>query len=353
MDQELPALAARIAALPPYIPGASHPGLWKLSSNENPNPPAAAVLAAFAAALGEVNRYPDMYATALGEALADRHGVTPGQVVIGNGSVAVLGHLLTAFIEPNDEVIYPWRSFEAYPISVAAAGGTSVRIPLLPDATHDLAAMAAAVTPRTKVIILCSPNNPTGPSLTEAEVRELLMVVPGDVVVVLDEAYREYARRPGFADGLDLLGEFPNLIVLRTFSKAYGLAGLRVGYAVGAEPLIAGIRAASTPFGTNVVAQRAALEMLRREDQVEAQVAATVAERERVVTAVRAAGHEVPAADGNFFWLPLVERTEEFVRAALAAGLVVRGFAGDGVRITIGEPAANDAVIALLEAWGR
>lgn len=325
--------------------------MWKLSSNENPNPPLPALREALTAAMADVNRYPDMYATGLVAALAARHGLDAREIVTGNGSVAVLTHVFTAFLEPGDEVVYPWRSFEAYPILVAAAGGTSVQVPLAPDASHDLDAMLGAVTPRTRLVILCSPNNPTGTALRHAQVQEFLAALPGRVAVVLDEAYHEYDRSPEKVDSLALLRTHPNLIVLRTFSKAYGLAGLRVGYGIGAAELIAGIRAASTPFGTNLFAQRAAVEMLRREAEVTAQVNQTVAERDRVLAAVRAAGWWVPQAQGNFFWLPLEGDTARFVGAAAAASLLVRGFVGDGVRITIGEPAANDAVIALLEGW--
>nr|NLD39692.1 histidinol-phosphate transaminase [Actinomycetales bacterium] len=350
-----PRLRPAVAALPAYVPGARGDGrpMWKLSSNENPNPPLTGLLAALSDQLAEVNRYPDMYATELTEALAGRLGVAREQVVTGNGSVAVLAHVLTALVQEGDEVIYPWRSFEAYPIAVGSSGAASVRVPLTADGRHDLGALAAAVTPQTKVVILCSPNNPTGPSLTEEELREFLAAVPSDVAVVLDEAYREYVDEAKAVDGVDLLPAFPNLLLLRTFSKAYGLAGLRVGYAVGAPKLVAGIRACSTAFGTNTLAQHAALAVLKREDEVRERVAATVAERQRVLAGVRAQGWDVPAADGNFFWLATGEATGRLVADAADAGLLLRGFAGEGVRITIGETDANDAVIEFLGDWRR
>ncbi len=350
-----PQLRGAVAALPAYVPGARGEGrpMWKLSSNENPNPPVTGLLAALSDQLAEVNRYPDMFATELTAAIAERIGVDRAQVVTGNGSVAVLAHVLMALVEGGDEVVYPWRSFEAYPIAVGTSGADSVRVPLTSDARHDLPALADAITKRTKVIILCSPNNPTGPSLTEAEVRDFLAAVPSRVAVVLDEAYREYVRTEGAVDGVALLREYPNLIVLRTFSKAWGLAGIRVGYAVGSPGLISGIRACSTPFGTNSLAQHAALAVLGREEEILARVAGTVSERERVLDAVRAQGWEVPESDGNFFWLALGEATGRFVADAADAGLLVRGFNGEGVRITIGEPEANDAVIEFLGDWRR
>lgn len=348
-----PALRSAVAALPAYVPGARADDrpMWKLSSNENPNPPLPGLLDVLTETLAGLNRYPDMQAGALREALAARHGVTPEQIATGNGSVAVLGHVLAAFVEPGDEVVYPWRSFEAYPILAGVAGATSVQIPNRPDGSHDLAALAKVIGRKTRIVILCSPNNPTGTALGDAELREFLAKVPPRVLVVLDEAYVEYVTREDAADGLALLRAFPNLILLRTFSKAYGLAGLRVGYAIGPAPLIAGVQATSTPFGTNLVAQAAALEVLQRQPEVFERVWATIAERERVVTAVRAAGWEVPEAQGNFFWLPLGDRSADFAAAASDAGLLVRAFAGDGVRVTVAEPEANDAVVALLQEW--
>ena len=345
-----PALRPDIASLPKYVPGARGDGrqLWKLSSNENPAAPLPGVLAAVADAAVDMNRYPDMYAVELTEAIARKLSVAPDQVVCANGSVAALGHVLSAFCLPGDEVIYPWRSFEAYPIAVQVSGATSVKVPLTADARHDLRARVDAVTDETRAVILCSPNNPTGPALREAEVRDFLAAVPPRVLVLLDEAYVEYVRDPDVVDGLDLVRDFANVMLLRTFSKAYGLAGLRVGYAVGEAGLIAGVRAASTPFGTNALAQRAAVESLRLERQLLDRVSETVAERDRVLAAVRRIGWDIPEAEGNFFWLALGKDTDAFVRVANEAGLLVRGFSGEGVRISVGEPEANDAVIALL-----
>ena len=348
-----PRIREALSRLPAYVPGtpaAAPEGVtaYKLSSNENPYPPLPSVLKVVREAAASMNRYPDMYAVELTEAIARKLSVAPEQVVSANGSVAALGHVLSAFCLPGDEVIYPWRSFEAYPITVQVSGATSVRVSLTADARHDLPAMAAAVNDATRAVILCSPNNPTGPALREAEVRDFLADLPPRVLVLLDEAYVEYVRDPDVVDGLSLLGDFPNVMLLRTFSKAYGLAGLRVGYAVGEAGLIAGVRAASTPFGTNALAQRAAVEALRLERQLLDRVSETVAERDRVLAAVRRIGWDVPESEGNFFWLALGRDTDAFVRTANDAGLLVRGFSGEGVRISIGESEANDAVITLL-----
>lgn len=371
-------LRESIAQLPAYVPGARPDGAMveKLSSNENPFPPLSGVVAAVSDAAADLNRYPDLAASRLVGELATRFALEPDHVVVGNGSVAVLETILHALLEPGDEVVYAWRSFEAYPIAVAVAGGTSVPVPLTADARHDLPAMAAAVTQRTKAVIVCSPNNPTGTAVTHGEVRDLLDALPEDVLVLLDEAYVEFVRgsvADADADGhgsavgdraedigdgmhddatrqldaLALLREDPRVVVLRTFSKAYGLAGLRVGYALARPRIAKGLRAAGTPFGVNALAQVAAVESLRSETELFARVQELVEERERMVLALRAAGWDIPEAQGNFVWFPVGERTGLLAEAFSRAGLIVRPFAGDGVRVSIGDPEANDAVVAV------
>jgi len=346
-------LRRAFADLPAYVPGARAAvgaAAYKLSSNENPYPPLPSVLAAIADAAVDVNRYPDMYATELTEAIAHRLGVAPESVVAGTGSVAVLGHLLTAMCEAGDEVVLPWRSFEAYPIAVTLAHAQQVRVPVGPDGRLDLPAMAAAVTGRTRVVLVCTPNNPTGPAVRDAELREFLAAVPRDVLVVVDEAYVEFVRDPEAADGLALLAEHPNVVVLRTFSKAYGLAGLRVGYAVARPRLAAGIRTASTPFGVSHVAQLAALASLRVEGELLARVDTIVAERTRMLTGLRDQGWDVPDSQANFVWLPLGDRATTFAERCGQAGALVRPFAGDGVRISVGEREATDIFLEVAAA---
>jgi histidinol-phosphate aminotransferase len=342
-----------VAAIPRYVAGrppAARAGstTYKLSSNENPYPPLPGVLEAISRAAASVNRYPDMASTALVEALARARGVPAEDVAVGTGSSALIYGLLCAFCTPGSEVVQPWRSFEAYPIATVAAGATARQVPLLPDGRHDVEALIAAVGPATSALVLCSPNNPTGPALTQAELDRVLAAVPGEVLVLLDEAYAEFVRRADAADGIATYRAHPNLVVLRTFSKAHGLAGLRVGYAIGAPDLVGAAKGVMLPFGVSAVAEAAALAALAAEDALHEQVEALVAERERVVGAVRQRW-DLPDADGNFFWLPLTgERLEEVVSTLEAAGVTVRPLGGEGVRITIGEREANDRLLRLL-----
>jgi histidinol-phosphate aminotransferase len=346
----LPRVRAAVRDIPAYVPGrppAPRAGLptYKLSSNENPHPPLPEVLAAAVDAAAVMNRYPDMGCTALYAALAERLAVSPDQLAAGTGSVAVLYHLLQAFCESGDEVVYAWRSFEAYPIAVAVTGARSVQVPLGPGARHDLTAMADAVTERTKVVVVCSPNNPTGPSVGRAELEELLDRVPSHVLVVLDEAYREFVRAEDPVDGVELMRSRPNVVAMRTFAKAYGMAGFRVGYVVAAPEIAAAVRACALPFGVSSVAQAAAVAALEHEAELLERVEAIVEERGRVVAALAAQGWHVPDAQGNFVWLGLGDRSTDFAAACDERGVMVRPFAGDGVRVSIGEPAGNDVLL--------
>jgi len=349
---DAPQVRPAIANIPAYVPGkppAPRPGVttYKLSSNENPNHPLPGVLEAAAAAAATMNRYPDMGCTALYAALSERLGVPTTRLAAGTGSVAALYHLLQAFCETGDEVVYAWRSFEAYPIAVAVTGATSVQVPLGPGARHDLDAMAAAVTDRTKVVIVCTPNNPTGPAVTRAELDAFLEKVPPRVVVVVDEAYREFVRSEDPVDAVERYGDRPNVVVMRTFAKAYGLAGFRVGYAVAPEPIAAAVRACALPFGVSSIAQAAAIASLEREAELLERVDGIVAERTRVAEALRTQGWDVPDPQGNFVWLALGDRTAEFAAATEEAGIMVRPFAGEGARVSIGEPAGNDVLLAV------
>ncbi len=353
-----PQVRPAIANIPAYVPGkppAARPGVptYKLSSNENPNAPLPGVLEAAVEAASAMNRYPDMGCTALYAALAERLDVPTADLAAGTGSVAVLYHLLQAFCENGDEVVHAWRSFEAYPIAVAVTGATSVRVPLTEDARHDLDAMAAAVTDRTKVVIVCTPNNPTGPAVGRRELEEFVAKVPPHVVVVVDEAYREFVRLDDPVDAVDLYRRHPNVVAMRTFAKAYGLAGFRVGYAVAREPIASAVRACSLPFGVSSVAQAAAVASLAREDALLERVDGIVAERTRVVEALRGQGFAVPDAQGNFVWLGLGERTLDFARAAEEAGVMVRPFAGEGARVSVGESAGNDVLLEVTESFAR
>jgi histidinol-phosphate aminotransferase len=297
-----------------------------------------------------VNRYPDFASTALVEALAGRFGVPAEHLAVGTGSVAVAQQVLLAAAGEGDEVVFPWRSFEAYPILVQLSGATAVRVPLTGDGGHDLDAMASAVTDRTRVVFVCNPNNPTGPPVRRAALERFLDAVPADVLVVLDEAYREFVRDPDVPDGIELYRDRPNVVVLRTFSKAYGLAGLRVGFAVAHEPVAAALRKTAVPFGVSDLAQAAAIASLNAEPELLERVDLLVAERERVLAALHGLGIAVPESQANFVWLGLGERTEAFAAACERAGVVVRAFPGEGVRVTVAEPEASDRFLAVAAA---
>jgi histidinol-phosphate aminotransferase len=343
-------LREALAAVPVYKPGKPavvREGVtaYKISSNENPYPPLPSVLRVVADAATEMNRYPDMAVTELTQALADRLGVPPEHIATGTGSVGVLSQLIAATCDPGDEVIYAWRSFEAYPIVVAIAGAVSVQVPLDVHARHDLVAMVAAITPRTRLILVCSPNNPTGPVVHQDEFDTFLDAVPGDILVAIDEAYLEFVTDKRAPDALAAYAGRSNVAILRTFSKAYGLAGLRVGYAVAQEPLAQALRKTALPFGVSTIAQRAAIASLGVFDELQARVDALVAERERVVAGLRYQGWHLPETQANFVWLPLGADTMAFAAAADKVGLVVRTFAGEGARCTIAEQEANDLLL--------
>ncbi|MFD8567038.1 histidinol-phosphate transaminase [Streptomyces sp. NPDC057694] len=357
MSETNPKLRAELAGIPAYKPGrpaaVGGPVAYKLSSNENPYPPLPGVMESAIAAAGAFNRYPDMACTGLMNELADRFGVPVTHLATGTGSVGVAQQLLQATSGPGDEVIYAWRSFEAYPIITQISGATSVRVPLTPDEDHDLDAMADAITERTRLIFVCNPNNPTGNAIRRAELERFLDRVPSDVLVVLDEAYREFIRDAEVPDGVEIYRDRPNVAVLRTFSKAYGLAGLRVGFAIAHEPVAAALRQTAVPFGVSQLAQDAAVASLRMEDELLGRVGSLVAERTRVVDALRAQGWTVPETQANFVWLRLGERTLDFAAACEAAGVVVRPFAGEGARVTIGETEANDIFLQAAQAFRK
>ena len=349
-SQPTPQLRPAVDALPAYVAGrrATSALTEPLASNESHFLPLPAVLSAIAGAAVRVNRYPDMASLNLRERLAAQFEVDPAEIAVGPGSVGVLAQLIAALCDVGEEVIFAWRSFEAYPILCQIAGAEAVKVPLTADERHDLAAMAAAVTKRTKVILLCSPNNPTGTGISTAELEDFLAAVPERVLVVLDEAYREFAADGG-PDSLKLYRQHPNLCLLRTFSKAYGLAGLRVGYAVARPEIAEGLRRTQIPFSVSSVAEAAAVAALDSAQDVAKRAAEVIGERERVINAARELGWTVPDGAANFFWLRLdEERRTQLVEAFSSAEILVRGYAGDGVRITVASPETNNRVLAVL-----
>ena len=335
---------------------------FKLSSNENPFGPVeqvARVLAEF----NTVHRYPDPLSTALRTRLGEHLGVDADDIVTGAGSLGALNQILATFAGSHedgvqDEVIYAWRSFEAYPICVGLAGAKSVQVPNLPNGAHDLDAMAAAVTHQTRVILVCTPNNPTGPAVTENQVRDFLAKVPSDVLVVIDEAYFEFCAASEIPEGqeppvngLDVLPDYENVIILRTFSKAQGLAGLRVGYSISHPAITQYLRVGATPFAVTSIAEQAAVASIDHNDSVMQRVAHLVEQREKVVTQLTNLGYWVPETRANFVWLPLGEHSAAFAELAERNALSVRAFAGEGVRVSIGENEANDRFLALAEQF--
>jgi histidinol-phosphate aminotransferase len=346
-----PRLRGALDGIPTYKPGrpaSAREGTtaYKLSSNENPFPPLPSVLETVRAESASFNRYPDMFATGLSQAIADRFDVPVTHVATGTGSVGVLQQLVQSTAGDGDEVVYAWRSFEAYPIVVQVSGARSVTVPLTADEHHDLDAMADAITDRTRLVLVCSPNNPTGTAVRRGELQRFLDRVPPDVLVVIDEAYREFVRDPEVPDALEVYRDRPNVAVLRTFSKAYGLAGLRVGFAVAHEPVAEALRKTAVPFGVSSIAQAAATASLAAEDELLERVAGLVEERTRVQAALREQGWTaVPDSQANFVWLRLGERTADFASACEEAGVVVRPFGAEGARVTVGERAANDVFL--------
>ncbi|GAA5029742.1 histidinol-phosphate transaminase [Terrabacter aeriphilus] len=350
-------LRAVLAQMPDYKPGkaAVAPAgvtAYKLSSNENPYGPLPSVLAAVADGATTVNRYPDMAVAALTERLAEALDVPAECIATGTGSVAVLGQIVNAACDAGDEVVFAWRSFEAYPIVTQLAGAKPVMVGLDEQSRHRLDAMLAAITDRTRVVLVCTPNNPTGPCVHQAELEAFLDRVPSDVVVVVDEAYVEFVRDPEAVRGLEVWRERPNVVVLRTFSKAYGLAGLRVGYAVAHSPVAAALRKTATPFGVNSLAQVAAIASLDAIDELTERVESLVAERDRVVQALTDQGWTLPRSDANFVWFPLGADSTAFSQACQEAGLMVRQYGDDGVRVTIGEVEANSRLVEVAQRFG-
>lgn len=344
-----------IAALPAYQQGKqAGPDAFKLSSNENPFAPLPSVVEALTSGV-PINRYPDATAGALRARLAERYSVASDEVHIAAGSVSILQQLVLAAAGSGDEVVFAWRSFEAYPWLPIVAGATPVPVPLAADSRHDLDAMADAVTDHTRVILLCTPNNPTGPVITSAEFDAFIARVPADCLVLLDEAYAEFVTDPDAVDGLAerVFERHPNVVVLRTFSKAWGLAGLRVGYAIGHKRVLDAARSTGIPLSVTAAAEHAALASLDAEDELRARVAVVVERRTALVEGLRAQGWDVPEAQGNFVWLPAGERTADVAAAFEAAELIVRPFAGDGVRISVGEHESVEKVLRVAESIVR
>jgi len=347
---DFPKMRADLADLPAYKAGQSAQArsdidVFKISSNENPYAPHPKIIEAISRAANSIQRYPDPNATRLVQKLADKYQVTPDQISLGTGSVAVLTQLIQASASVGDEVIFAWRSFEAYPIVTKVAGATAVKVPLTQNHEHDLPKMLDAMTDKTKTILVCSPNNPTGPIVKKQDFLNFLKEVPKDILVVLDEAYTEFVTDPYAINGTQDVITESNVAILRTFSKAYGLAGLRVGFTIAQEPVIDYLKKVALPFGVSSLAQAAAIAALEHEPELLQTVYALVLERDRVFSELTKQGWNLAQPQGNFIWFDLKEKSQEFAKACEAAGIVVRLFINEGVRATIAETVANNRLI--------
>jgi histidinol-phosphate aminotransferase len=347
-------LRPELAGLPVYVPGKTVPGAIKLASNETVFGPLPSVRAAIERATDIVNRYPDNGCLQLKAALAEHLGsdFAPEHVAVGCGSVSLCQQLVQITASVGDEVIFGWRSFELYPPLVQVSGATAIQVPLT-DHTFDLYAMLAAVTERTRLIFVCNPNNPTSTVVDPDALTRFIQAVPLHILIAIDEAYVEYIRDGMAPDSLDLARIHSNVVVLRTFSKAYGLAGLRIGYAVGHPDLITALDKVYVPFTVSSIAQAAAIASLAAADELLPRTDALVAERARVGAALRDAGFALPPTQANFVWLPLGPRTLDFVKQAADARIVVRPYGTDGVRVTIGAADENDALLRFAREWIR
>jgi histidinol-phosphate aminotransferase len=320
----------------------------KLASNENPLPPIQAIVDAVSAAATGANRYADHRATAVRERLSTWLGVDVDSITVGSGSVGLLQQLFLTYVDPGDEVVYPWRSFEVYPVYTQLMAGTAITTPLNAAHAFDLDAVAAAVTERTKLVLLATPNNPTGTAVSTADLAALVDGISPTTIVVIDEAYREFLD-PAFGDPVrDLVPRYPNVIVTRTFSKAQGLAGIRAGYAIGHPEVITAIDKTLFPFAVSALAQVAAIAAVGAADEIGVRVNAILSERARVIAELVATGWQLPDAQANFVYLPIGERTDEVYLGLERRGVVTRPFSNEGIRVTVSTPEENDRFLRTL-----
>lgn len=324
----------------------------KLASNESPWGPHPAVLEVIAEVAAGAHRYPDQYAALLRQRIADRYDTEPGRIAIGNGSCDILLAAAVALCEPGAELVFAWPAFSLYPQLAPLSGAREIRVPLA-GYEHDLEAMLTEITAATQLVLVCNPNNPTGTYLAAARIAAFVEQVPAHVTVILDEAYIELQTVDDPFATVDLLRRFPNLVLLRTFSKVYGLAGLRCGYALGSARFRAAVEAVRQPFGVNLLAQAAAAEAITHQDDVERRVALAVAERLGVEDGLHELGLSTAETAANFSWINLGERDDtEIVEALGRAGVIVRGgtpLGGPGhIRVTHGSPAENERFLEAL-----
>ncbi|MBA5866459.1 MAG: histidinol-phosphate transaminase [Nitrospira sp. CR1.3] len=345
-----------IASLTPYVPGKPIEELQrelglsrviKLASNENPIGPSPKALAVLSEGAATLHRYPDGGAFRLREAMADRWKVTPDHIILGNGSDEILGLLARTFLAPGDEAVMADQTFVIYKMEVTAAHGKAVTVPLR-QWRHDLPAMAEAITPRTRLLFLCNPNNPTGSMVSSGEVAQLLSRIPEQVIVVFDEAYFEYVRRSDFPEAMAYVKQGRNAIVLRTFSKIYGLAGLRIGYGVTTPEITGLLNRVRPPFNANSIAQRAALAALGDDEHVAKSRAVNQAGMEQLIKGLSAFGFTPIPSEANFLYLDIGRDGRQVFEALLRQGVIIRHIEGRMVRVTIGQAEENEAFLIAL-----
>jgi histidinol-phosphate aminotransferase len=351
--------ASKVRRIPVYPAAdgyASEGPIAMLASNESPYPPVPAVQEAVAKAIAGLHRYPDPTNSALRRKLSDRHGVPANRIAIGNGSCDVLLAAGDALLEPGAELVYAWPSFSVYPHLAAASGARAIEVPLDAEHRHDLEAMRREVTVATRLVIVCNPNNPTSTALPLDEVASFVADIPRHAAVILDEAYVEFSLLQDPEDSIALLDRHPNLVLLRTFSKVYGLCGLRVGYALcGSEEFRTAVDQVRQPFFCNAAAQAAALEALNHQDEVARRVERNLAERMGLEQGLRELGIEPADSQANFLWFDLGDEREEaeVVRGLSQRGVLVRAGTSLGregaLRVTVGTQADNER---FLEALG-
>lgn len=356
IDTRVPPASGRLDGLPGYGRGRAGQGQvfrHRLGSNEAPEGPTPAVVEAAMAALSGGNRYPDLRGEALAEALAHRHGVGADMVAVAAGSIVLLDQIVRAWCDPGDEIVVPWRSYEAYPIIAGLAGARLVEVPLDNEHRADPATICSAVGPGCRVVILCNPNNPTGTALDADELDALIAALPAHVLVVLDEAYADYADDAGTvaASPAQRLARHGNLAILRTFSKAWGLAGLRAGYCLADPRIVNALHAVAPPFPLPAPVVAAALAALEAPEAVEARAQNNASQRVRMAAGLRALGFPVAESRANFLWLAVRGQAVALTAHFRDAGIAVRCFADEGVRITTGNDADTAAVLAAAAAW--
>jgi histidinol-phosphate aminotransferase len=346
----------RVGAIPVYPAAETYAfdgRLVKLASNETPWEPLPEVIAAAEGALRGLNRYPDPDKVELRGRIAARCDVAPGRVAVGNGSCELLLAAATAMLEPGAEIVYAWPSFSMYPQLAAMTGARAVTVPLDARGRHDLAAMAGEVTHATRIVLVCNPNNPTATALPPADVDAFAAGLPDHVALIVDEAYVEFSTMQDPDESLDLLKRHPNVVLLRTFSKVYGLCGLRVGYALGPEPFRLAVDRVRQPFSVNAAAQAAAIEALGHQDEVERRVERTAVERVHVESELAERGLETTESHANFSWVALGDRETEIVRGLAERGVIVRAGTALGqegrLRVTYGTRDENDRFLAALD----